>query len=183
MWTKGSNHFCWRREINVLNAVCSPRLCKTSEVHAPEEWAAAALKECRGVWLLPEFREMLLSHSLAALLFRRVDYFVKLPSAAGEQPNTDMDVCFQQRKFFAGKKEEIFPGLLSQPNFLLVSTECYWWIHWGMSWHGSLSVAQVCFSQGVANKALSVADMGGKFTLSDRWKVHPGSFCPSGIIT
>lgn len=175
MWTKRSNHFCWRREINVLNAVCSPRLCKTSKVHTPEEWAAAALKECRGVWLLPEFRETLLCQSLAALLFRRVDHLVKLPSAAGEQPSTDMDVCFQQRKFSL-----VF---CHSPGFLLVSTECYWWIHWGMSWHGSLSVAQVCFSQGVANKALSVADMGGKSTLSDRWKVHPGSFCPSGIIT
>lgn len=67
--------------------------------HTPEELAAPALKECQGVWLLPEFREMLLIQSLAALLLKRVDHLAESPSAAGEQPSTDTDVCFQQRKF------------------------------------------------------------------------------------
>lgn len=43
--------------------------------------------------------------------------------------------------------------------------------------------APVCFSQGVANEALSVADMRGNFTLSDGQKLHSGSFCPSEMIT
>lgn len=78
----------------------SPRLNKISMVHTPEEFTALALKECQGVWLLLEFREMFLFQSLASLLFRRVDHLVESPSASGEQPSTDTDVCFQQRKSF-----------------------------------------------------------------------------------